>query len=659
MTRTNSTSCRNRPPGTGPGGVSDPAHRAWQRMLVPLALVALALVVGACSSTGSGGRSVQVARTNAQAQAEVGNHQEAARLLEAALPGTAGDVRDALLLEAAGQWWLAGNRPRASALVDQRATPPPEEGDAVVQLLGAAQLLQAGQGAAALDRLNRIASPYPTALNADVYEYIGLARIQAGDVAGGTRALVQREIWLTDEAAVAANGQLIWQQLQSARGVPASLQARTGDAVTDGWLALALLARQGAGGPGQMRSDLRAWLTRHPTHPGAELVLPGLLARYRALTEYPQRIAMLLPLSGSLASSAAAIRDGFISAQLAAGVDDVDIQLDIIDTQVVGPAEAYADAVAGGADFIVGPLRKDAVLEIADFPGKRVPTLALNDPGDDFAGVPPGADFYRFALAPEEEAEQAARRAIEEGHHKLLALVPSNSWGDRLLSGFRAGVEAEESAILVEHDLYASSQADFSSVIRRAFRLDQSDDRYSALRAVVGTPLEFVPRQRGDVDALLVAAPINAARLLRPQLRFHLPTDLPVYMTAAALDPRPDANRDVEGVVFADIPWLAASAHADDPRWQALEKYASDGARRARLFAMGADAFGLIPAIWAGVESDTGILLRGLTGTLRAAPDGRITRELQFLQLRKGEIVVVPDPASPAPETDYQLSSVN
>ncbi len=57
--------------------------------------------------------------------------------------------------------------------------------------------------------------------------------------------------------------------------------------------------------------------------------------------------------------------------------------------------------------------------------------LALNQ----IEGAAP-AQLYQFALAPEDEARQAAERASLDGHTRALAMVPAGAWGARQLQAF-------------------------------------------------------------------------------------------------------------------------------------------------------------------------------------------------------------------------------
>ncbi|MEM9383619.1 MAG: penicillin-binding protein activator [Pseudomonadota bacterium] len=639
----------------------------WRVIAAVAAIIASTLLAG-CQSTG-GGTNIAQAREQALTLAANGQHAAAAQTLEAAITGTSGELRDALLLDAAREWIFAGNTARAAGLADQRQSPLSDVGDPATRLIGASRALTQRQPSIALQWLSGIARPYPEVLTPLILEQTGRAHFVVGDPRAAVRALAERELWLSSDTQVLDNHRLLWRSLVEGEfTLPSS---DSGDPVVDGWLGLARLAQRLDTSPGRLRGDIIEWRARYPGHPANAQVVPSLLAQYRSATQFPERVALLLPLSGNLARPAQAIRDGFIGAVLEGGHESRAIQVSVYDTAAAGAVEAYSRALAEGAELVVGPLRKDEVLALSQVQ-RRVPTITLNDPGE--LTMLPGSDFYRYALAPEDEARQAALRATREGHLNLIALIPNSNWGERLLASVRDALTVNALAVaapepaapdrlpdaaqdtvtasgfvpgapaLVDYGYYANSAVDFSAPIRRALRLDSSERRYDDLRRILGERVEFEPRRRDDVDALFVAASAAKAKLIRPQLRFHYAADLPLYMTSAALDPDPEANQELNEVYFADIPWLATARHANDPRWDALERYAPDGVSRARLYAFGVDAFGLIPAIWSGVVGNE-VLLEGLTGNLRADPQGRIARELAILQLRDDELVEVVAPA--------------
>src|SRR5690606_16373874 len=131
--------------------------------------------------------------------------------------------------------------------------------------------------------------------------------------------------------------------------------------------------------------------------------------------------ALLLPLSGRQEGAGVAVRDGFIAAWYQQEPERRP-RIRIYDAAAADPDQVMLQAIADGAQFIVGPLLKEAVAAAATIADARVPVLALNFLPDE-ATAPDG--FYQFALSPEDEAQQVARRVVADGHLRGVALVPS------------------------------------------------------------------------------------------------------------------------------------------------------------------------------------------------------------------------------------------
>src|SRR5690606_16955217 len=176
-----------------------------------------------------------------------------------------------------------------------------------------------------------------------------------------------------------------------------------GDPIIDGWLALAPVAARDVA---ELDEGLLRWRETYTNHPAARGLLAEMLARQRGSEAFPRRIALLLPLSSQAQPAALAIRDGFLAAHFMSA-NRQDVAVAVYDTALLGSQEAYLRAQLEGAEFIVGPLLRSEVEQIAPQVG-FVPTLALNF----LQGESPAArGFFQFALAPEDEARQAARHA--------------------------------------------------------------------------------------------------------------------------------------------------------------------------------------------------------------------------------------------------------
>ncbi|NOY62582.1 MAG: ABC transporter substrate-binding protein, partial [Gammaproteobacteria bacterium] len=380
--------------------------------------------------------------------------------------------------------------------------------------------------------------------------------------------------------------------------------------IFSGWMELAHLMQQFERDGVVAPLHLEQWFERYPEHPVlAELIEPMLLppTQQPSVTEpySPRHIALLLPLSGGFSAQASAIRDGFFTAYYQSSSHAATVQVFNVDDFPGGGTAAYAQAVAAGADFVVGPLSKKAVNAMAQLPSLPVPVLTLNYA--EKANAERGAEqqpalahnLYQFGLAPEDEARQVAEQAWLEGFSQAVVITPDNSWGRRILETFEARWK-EVGGNVVEAQSYAPRDNDFSSTIKGVLNLDESEQRQRGLRRILGLDLQVDLRRRKDVDFVFMAAFPRQARLLRPQLKFHHAHDLPIFATSHIYSGKPDprADRDMNGVFFNDIPWLL-SDDVESPLAPLREKISAlwpqAAADYGRLFALGVDAYQIIP----------------------------------------------------------------
>lgn len=492
-----------------------------------------------------------------------------------------------------------------------------------LQLLRAELALRGGQPQLALERLPGGTSDPAVGLR--LQDLRAQAAFALQDPVAGVQAYIERRRWIGDPAGRVRNDDLLWQALGAVALGPESLtRAAEAGVEVQGWIELALIARQQVSA-----GTLEAWRLRHPHHPGAERL--GMIASGVPLIgQTTARLALLLPLSGPYASSAEAVRDGFFSAYLTAGEQ---IPVTVYDT---GSTEdtalaAYQRALAEGAGFIVGPLRKESIAALTQSGQPPVPVLALNTL-DDGRQVP--FNFFQFGLSPEDEARAAAERAIAEGGRRAVALVPQNEWGERVLAAFRQRLETQGGTLLAAAR-YEAETRDFSRSIEELLRLNASQARHRALVETLGARVQYEPRRRDDVDFIFFAARRQEGRLIWPQFRFHRADNLPAYATSLIFDGTGDA--DLTGVRFCDMPWMLDTR---TPLRQESARLASAQAFP-RLFALGVDAFTLVLRITRGEFSESQPL-PSATGELNLGPNGLVSRRLSCAQLGARDARLLP-----------------
>lgn len=499
----------------------------------------------------------------------------------------------------------------------------------------------------ALARLDVRAEGVPREVLPELLAVRGEAHFRLEDVIDGISDLQRRADLLEGDDRLDAM-QTLWDRLLGLPTLP-ERDAAEGRPLVAGWLNLAHAGQESWQRPDQFDRAVAEWESLHRTHPAREL-MDTLLSEHRERFSYPERIALILPLSGRLAAAAEAVRDGI----LAAHFNQPDNRRPDVRVYDSGPenvdiTDLYQQAVDDEAGLVVGPLTRSALARLSQLDQRPVPVLGLNYLSDD-AG---SKDLYQFGLNPESEATQVAGRVVREGHEKTIALVPDTDWGYRMLDAYQAELESLDASLL-DYETFRPEQRDFSARITRVLGLDRSHDRHRRLERLLETDLEFSPRRRQDMSAIFLAAQEEQAALIRPQLRFHHAIGVPVFAPSSVYNPGQEPNSDLDGIRFADMPWsIAREGEAQNARERVATLWPELFNQHGRLFALGFDAYRLVPILM-NFEDPLEPPLAAMTGVLRLEDNQRIERELGWARFRNGR----PVPLEPIEETDETPSEL-
>ena len=594
---------------------------------------------------------VSAAGRNAAEMSDQGQHQDSADAYMQLAQRAGGVERQYYLILVANERRLAGYPEVAQTILDRLGTPIDEANLLLWVQVAAEVAIAVGNPEKALARLNQVPPTTDTAAAANILLIKSKALFRVGRPVDATKALIEREIWLEDRASIIANQTVLWESYQNwGADLMEQISQAKDDPLLLGWLELGVIAWTRGNNSGSMRRALVGWQSGHPGHPANRALVPGILVELPAIREFPRQIALLLPLSGRQKLSANAVRDGFLAAHFSATDQEIRPVILIYDVSSSSVSDAYAKAVQNSADFVVGPLLKESVGELAQA-NISVPTLALNFLPDQ-NGVSPA--FYQFALSPEDEARQVAQRAASLGQLRALALAPDNAWGRRLFNGFATEFASGGGQIL-RYQFYDPGGMDFSYSIQELLLINESQARRDRLAANLAIELEFEPRRRADIDLIFLAATANAGKLIRPQLRFHYAGSVPTYSTSAIYQEGSRNNSDLNGIMFPDIPWIIApDGQSIELRKTLAKHWTTQAERRSRLFAMGFDAYRLIPMLNSG-GSSTSEQLQGMTGILTLDEQSRVLRSLPWARIHRGR----PELMDPLPEQQaYPTDSV-
>jgi hypothetical protein len=599
--------------------------------VVPLLLI-VAVLAGCPSAGVRGPQAPGTDVTTAERLAREGQPRQAAQMFEQLAAQASGTKRAGLYLEAARQWNAAGAYAEAERVLALIA-PTVAGQQATAYTLLSAEVALAGKNAQrALEQLQRLGTPADPETAASALALQARAQFMLGDAVGGVKTLITRERGLSGKPAIEANRRMIVAGLRDAAARGAPLTPPPGaDPLLTGWLQFGAALRELERNPFAAATALRDWQSRYPLHPANGAILDDILKESTVPVDYPAQIALILPLSGRQQAAATAVRDGFLSAYFQQDPARRP-RVRIYDVANVDASSALLQALDEGAQFVVGPLTKDEVTGAAAIADGRAPVLALNFLPDGSTSPPA---FFQFALAPEDEARQVARRVVADGHARGVALAPTGEWGSRVLAAFAEELE-HAGGQLIARGNYNPADNDYSPVIQQVLRLSESRERYARLTDTLGTKLEFEPRRRGDISFIFVAAQAANSRLIRPQLLFHYAGDIPMYTTSDAYEPDETANVDLEGMIFPDMPWMIGSDPvSEELRSVVRSVWPARASRRGRLYAFGFDAYRLIPTL-RNLQPGRISIVSGMTGRLSIDAEGRIRRELDWAQIHDG-----------------------
>ncbi|RDZ27055.1 LppC family lipoprotein [Lysobacter silvisoli] len=324
----------------------------------------------------------------------------------------------------------------------------------------------------------------------------------------------------------------------------------------------------------------------------------------------PSKIAVLLPLSGSLATAASPVRDGFLAGYYAENRRRPEVVF--YDTQGTagGTLAAYDKAAAEGNDFVVGPLGRDEVSALFGKGALPVSVLALNR-----GTVAPPSGTASFSLSPEDEGLAAADYLLGRGARRVLVVGGGDDGQNRAVASLRARLNERGATVT---DVVGEGTADFAPFANKD----------------------------GGVDALFLAVKGASARTLMPKLALAGLGGKPRVATSYVLSGtgKPEQDRVLDGIVFPSETWTTRGVRGLPAASSAGQTLPTARGPAARLFAFGYDAW-LLSAYLERLATSTDGEVDGATGTLRVDGFGNVLRTPSWSVFSSGVAVSLSDAA--------------
>lgn len=440
-----------------------------------------------------------------------------------------------------------------------------------------------------------------------------------------SQALAERiklESLLASEQELNTNRRALWLTLMQ---MPSQdIQVMSAEAIAEseleGWLQLASLSQEHRSNSKALLAALDEWQVRFAEHPANSFLPKPLDSISNKILFSPKKIALILPMTGPFSGPGNAVYDGF----MAANKKDLDEkQILVLDSNKEPVNLLYEKAISEGAEYIVGPLTKPDVAAIAAL-WHPVPTLLLND------SAKQQANSYSFGLSPSYEAEQVALKASAQGHKRALVLAPNNKWGDDVVQAFRTQWEHEGGKVsaVMAYNVDHKIKEDFNKKIRDFLQISDSERRERQIKELLGQSVEVIPSRRQDFDMIFLLAYPSKARQIIPALQYYYSGDVPVYATSSVYGGHANAvkDKDLEGVIFCDIPWVFAHQMTSKNWPEQFNSYS-------RLYALGMDSYALAMQLNhlllfpANSEQQGGLYLKG---------NQQVARVLEWGQFKAG-----------------------
>lgn len=402
------------------------------------------------------------------------------------------------------------------------------------------------------------------------------------------------------------------------------------------WIALHRTMTAAASVP-QAQAAWTAWQRQNANHPAA-LIPPTALAQLMNYTA--PKISVMLPMTGRLAAVGRAVRDGFVAGYLAdrsqnATAPNSSVNATFFDSNVHSDAKLAQLSEENASSVIVGPLVKQraqgvvAALSLSAAPTNEDSNLRsillLNRVAD--TGILPARtnalSVHQFAAAIEDEALTLSENLKALGHQRLLVITNQEPWA------------ARAKRALLERWPGPTSVAEFqrpreiTDAVGTAMGVEASQNRRDQLAQLLGEEIEFLPRERKDIDAVVTFTNGLESKALVPALKFHFADELPVFATSQTA--RAADLSALVGFQVTELPLLAKPSAIGQNLSAAFNLRDS---RLVELYALGLDAYRL--ATWThwlrqnsnALAADTQITLEAASGTLTLARQGLVKRTL-------------------------------
>ena len=431
-------------------------------------------------------------------------------------------------------------------------------------------------------------------------------------------------------------------------------KARLSEEKLQAWLQLAIITKRYALQPELFSQQLVSWQSRHLGHPLVTALPDDIQVMLAQPPIQAQRITILLPLTGRLANQGLAVKEGVLAAYLENLANPTNrtnqstpSEIEFIDSALKTAEEL--NTLVADFDVVIGPLVKEKISELSQIlPADKIllalnrVNLANNQPsltpiGQQNESEALDKEHYYFALAPEDEGEQIAQYMQRQQLVRPVVFAANNDTAQRMAEAFINQWQQAPNSIKPDLSTFTDSK-DMRARVSDILDVSQSKARINQIENIADVEVIGVERNRRDIDAMVLFANPEQTALLNPIIEASLSPfarkTLAVFASSRSysLDLNSNNLRDLRNLTFTDMPWMLP-----EHNWQSLAEeinqvWAYKQDTLMRLFAMGFDAYNLLPNL-RRLKALPQLASQGLTGEIFVDSNGVVHRRLPWAQI--------------------------
>lgn len=428
---------------------------------------------------------------------------------------------------------------------------------------------------------------------------------------------------------IQANQDKLWLAIQNLTENEIESLYQAQQPILNGWLTISNILRDQSLSIEQQLATFQNWQQRNTSHPAA--ITPPQDFKLMASIEdmAPQKVVLMLPMSGKLKRASQAVVDGFFATYY--NQKEKRPQVNIVNTdQYPDIIDALTAANNMAPDIIIGPLEKNNVAKISrtELP---YPVITLNQLDVNQAAK----NLFHFSLSAEDEIHELINFAKQEGATKAAVLSTQDTWALKQNDEFLTAAE-QEHVTVTSAQSYANTPQGRQNAVQKLLLINESYARKNLIEKWTGHQVDAIARPRQDLDYVFYVGKLNDAKQIRPLLDFYFAASVPMLSTSNLNDSPPDRNtkaEDIERILFTELPALSGS----NKNASALPPSPGSNILR-RLQALGADSYLLANKyqLFALLKSTR---ISANTGIITMDDNGVFHKRPEIMTYRRGNLV--------------------